>query len=459
MKNSFILIITLLFLLSAQAQQPQQNRYDSQNGRSIKYVLDSSWFYLGNTFGQAWFNNQRYRVTARDDYGNLVSALTMAYDTIQQQWYNQKQQEVTYYDSATRRFFMSQVWDEKAGEWVMADSIHYNTSGAPLISWYKEWSRAIHRFRRGKRVEYQYNVLGKITQQDIQIFDTLTGNWAADQVQIYTYNALDQLSELLTKTWDTLGYWRDSLHTDYTYNADGDLMLEIRKLRTGNVFANDLRTRYNYLQPGVLREKFVATWNNTNQSWKDISHFIYQYDQNDRVSQVLEKYWDDYEQGWIDKTRTTYTYTAQGQRDEVLQEFYDPINQYWFNTSRYNYGYDGHGNRTSYVYRFWDEQASTWLDIYKEESGYSLFKPDAIAETAGSGWRILPNPVSDILHILNPGRISAGGTLLDLNGKIIRRFHVSAGENALDVSKVKSGTYFLLIDDQGKLFSRKVVVE
>ncbi len=185
---------------------------------------------------------------------------------------------------------------------------------------------------------------------------------------------------------------------------------------------------------------------------------MYSYDDDQHLTEVLEKYWDDYENRWIEKNKTNYTYTTAGKREEVVQQFYDPINQYWFFTSKYNYTYDENGNRLAYIYRFWDEQSAQWLDIYKEENFWSLFEPFGVEEYA-FGARIFPNPASEVVQIELPEPGLYTCSILSLDGKIIIREVLHSGNHSLDISALKPGTYVIALKTGGKFFSTKLIIK
>ena len=230
--TTFFIILLIPVLTIAQLVKPAEGE---------KYVTDSTWFYLGDTFGEEWFNFERYRVTERDDYGNYQKASTMAYDTVNFEWFEKKRYEATYSDSVTRSGWYSYIWDDKGNNWKMADSVYYSDVGAPLISWYKVWDPFKFRFYRGSRVEYAYLQNNLLEGKDVQRFDTLTGGWMPDVQQHYSYNAQQQVVEFLVKAYDIAGFWRDSAQTVYTYDGNQDLTEEIRTLWTGTLWTHHLQ--------------------------------------------------------------------------------------------------------------------------------------------------------------------------------------------------------------------------
>nr|NQU91488.1 hypothetical protein [Bacteroidota bacterium] len=129
----FIFCLIAWMGLYSQGHHPEREFNKSVDG---KYLVDSTYIYLGNTFGQYWFNYLRYKVTERDQYGNFKKASDFEYDTINAVWYEKMRYEAQHYDSSTRRLWLGHTWDSKAGNWKMSDSIYSNPNGSIEISWY-----------------------------------------------------------------------------------------------------------------------------------------------------------------------------------------------------------------------------------------------------------------------------------------------------------------------------------
>lgn len=69
---------------------------------------------------------------------------------------------------------------------------------------------------------------------------------------------------------------------------------------------------------------------------------------------------------------------------------------------------------------------------------------------------ISPNPASTMLHIsLDDNTLNQNGKLLDNQGKVLKNFNLTSGENHIDIHDLDSGVYFVKIDTQ----SIKIVKE
>lgn len=442
--------------LAGYGSKSHENQLPEQ--RNGKWVVDSTWFFLGNTFGQYWFNNEQYRVTGRDQYGNFKNSLTKQYDTITLAWTDKSRNAADYYDSVNFWKWIAEIWDANGDKWVMSDSIFYNESGSPVISWYKIWSPVKFRFSGGKRVDYDYSETGHLLQENIQLFDTLGGNWKNGQIATYIYNSEGLMEQKLLKTWDVSGFWRDSLRVSYLYNNDKMLAQAVHEIvNQAQQWENWWKLEYNYNTNGKIREEYQFGWNSV--AWENKNYTVYSYEDS-LLFQTLRMIWDENELVWINKSRTSYTYNSSGQRTEVLGEYYDQFGMTWFRSYTYSYSYDENGNRTEYIYRIWDEPNGEWINFYKENSYWSEFELFAIGENQRLKTLIFPNPASEELNIQMDETVKSGViSITGLDGKTNLKRPFIGSFVQISTGDLPAGIYMIVIETGHGRSSQMVIIE
>ena len=458
-KKYFIFIVFLLCLsgMSAQNHQSIRELYRSDDGQ---YLVDSTYIYLGNTFGNYWFNYLRNRVTERDEYGNFISASDWEYDTIALHWFEQKRYQAQYYDDKTQRLWLAHFWDEKAENWKLSDSIFSNPDGTVSVSWYLVWNPVISRFFRGKRYQNEYLENGNLLKENISRFDTLTGGWKPDVINLFEYDEGDLLTRKMIRKWCDES-WTDSLQITFSYTDSNLIAMEEYQLMTGSgIWENWQRWIYSYNGTGQLREKYYSLYYADQKSWKDTRFFRYSYDTLQRLDQLLEKYWDDYENDWIDRHVTQYLFNSQGLRSEIKKQFWDPINSYWFHTDNYLYEYDEYANLIEYLHRYWDTEAGVWVNNFKENRYWSFYESQSIAEQEMTLVDVFPVPADDYLQLRFVKPVKQGTVYLHtIDGKLIRSFSLKNSEIRLDISSVSPGNYVLSIWVDGVFSAQKIIIQ
>lgn len=424
--------------------------------RDGRWVIDSTWYYLGSTFGQYWFNNEQYRVNQRDQYGNMIHSLTKQYDTIALSWNDKSRSSAVYQDSITLEKRISEIWDAKADTWKMSDSVFYNSKALPAVSWYKTWNPEKSRFSGGKRIVYDYDENENMILENIWFFDTLSGNWANGQIITSVYNSENLLIQELLQTWDTAGFWRDSVRFAFTYNDNKNLIQEIQEIKNQNQqWENWSKWEGNYNTNGLIREEYRYGWESG--IWKKKTFALFSYN-GLLLTQILRKVWDDYGMNWIDKNRTTYTYNEIGLTAEVLGEYYDQYANIWYKSYTYSYLYDGLGHRTEYIYRIWDELNGQWLNYFKSFNYWSELASFAVNEINIPEISIFPNPSTGEINLRFPGNINSGTVyLLSQDGQLVLN-HSFSGDFVKISSALTPGSYVLTVKTEKGIKSRKIII-
>jgi hypothetical protein len=427
-----------------------------------KFIVDSTYYYFANLFGQTWLNTGRYKVTQRDKYGNFETATNWLYDTIQLNWFAGNTYEASYFDSVHTSKWIANVWDLKVEVWRMSDSISYRPDGSPAISWYKVWNPESWKFLRGKRVTYFYLGNGNTEKEYTQVLDTLTRLWENSRQDFYAYNTHDLLQEDLIKTWDTLNLvWSNSELIKYTYDENDLLTEQINQEWAAGSLAwqNSFKADFFYDATGRPYERFVYEWIDATGVWRNMDHTINKYNESSLLSEVLTQYWDESENAWIDNVKINYEYDTQGNKTSVVYQYWDLFG-YWFNLSMYTYTYDGNGNRTDYLYRSWDFINNIWEDFYKEASFWSEFIPFSVNDFDAAMVKVFPNPANDFVNIIFKTEVkNAFCYLFSEDGKLLKTQHISGNTNSINTSGFLPGIYILKIETDERDFSQKIILK
>ena len=445
------------FGFSTQCPGPSDNLKNG-NQRDGKFIIDSTWFYLADTFGQSWFNNERYKVTERDAWGNFLNATTFQFDTITNLWFANQTYEATYSDSVTTSFWSAHVWDSHAVKWRMSDSISYNPEGVPTISWYKAWDPFKYRFSRGQRVVYSYQS-DDLETRYVQKFDTLTGNWKHDKKYAYSYNVDGLLENELIMEWDDASSsYKEYLFIGYSYNDDQLIESEITQLwGQGNQWEDSLKIEYGYYEGNnKLKQKSRLLWDGY-VGWEDFNRILYSYDENLRTEEALTQMWDDFGNEWFNSSIILYEYNSQGLRSEVLYRFWDTYG-YWIDLSKYLYSYDDDGNRTEFLYKTWDYENNEWLNFYKDINYWSEFVPIGLNEISNVGVQLYPNPTNGRINLAFDKNIKNGlATVFSMDGKLLLNKKIQGNEPHFNLGALPQGKYILTINIKGEIFSQIVI--
>jgi hypothetical protein len=467
-KTMKYLAVLFLWILSPSALPAQTDAYESvfrphaefKDQRNGKYVLDSSYYFNWNPNTEIWDNFEKYRITSRNSYGNILQASLSGIDPQTNEWIEKKRYEGVYYDSVTLQEWTAEIWDAKAGNWKMSDSIFYTIYGKPEKSWIKFWDETKFRFSAGKKVNYQYNDNQQIESEAVERFDTLSGSWKNDHIVSYTYDENSLLYQKHFEVWQNDGTTQDSLLITNNYNEQLLLSQAIFETWTTNKSWQPFKKEeFLYNQNQDVTEKVEYAWSGRINDWEERFFWRYSYDDQNLLTQVLLQYWEDFYYDWLFQSRTTYNYNQQGFQEQILRESYDPINLYWYNVSSSRYSYDEHGNRLEFIYRIWDDEAGIWLDFYKTENWWSYFEPASIFHPEKISLMVFPNPSSGAVKISISEPFTQGfATIFNCGGMAVKSIALYNQSTLLDLSSLPNGTYIIRLDIDGEIVSIKVIV-
>lgn len=461
----YVLLFTLVFSFSSYTFTQVNPEFSSpeywQNPNTIQghYVTDSTWYSLGNTFGQNWFKNRIYRVNQRNNAGNVQLAYDHEYDTIGFYWYKQRRYEALFINDTIRKLWLSSVFDQSSGNWLLSDSIHFNVSGSPTRSWYKVWDPLEHKFTGGQLTDFIYDDQGFPYLTYNKYYDTISSNWQKDFYEVVQRNQshLDSLRQI--SVWNAAsGDWRDSLRINYSYDQKLMPQEEIHQLWQANNWENYKKWEFVFVD-NLIEEAYEYTWDAFSGSWEYKNFSDYDYYPNLNLERITVYLWDGIE--WLNKTRKSYIYNAQQQPKEILNEYWSFGYNQWSKSSLNTYDYDSNGNRNYFAFFIWDEYNIRWINFYKEENFWSLFEPESIVEWGKIDFDIYPNPVSEKVQIVLSEKdgFSKSNQLLiySSDGRLILSKSLSGISESVSLTNFPSGHYHFILKTENGIGSRVVI--
>lgn len=102
----------------------------------------------------------------------------------------------------------------------------------------------------------------------------------------------------------------------------------------------------------------------------------------------------------------------------------------------------------AYAVDLYDNISDPFCFIYNADSTETLIGESIPLISAHKVYSVYPNPVSDFLNLKAPGACQFSLRITDLNGQIIVREEINGNFRQLNLSSLKSGVYFLIIQSK-----------
>jgi hypothetical protein len=440
----YLYLLIFLFLLFAYGLHAQSDPPPTRDNSANKYITDSTFFWMGNAFGQSWFKHKIFRPETINNFGDLLTAYDYEYDTLGLYWYKQRFYEGRYFQDGLRKRWLTFVFDQSEDNWRMADSLAFNQAGQPVTGWFKIWNPMEHQFVDGRRSTYFYDDNDRLHIQYSQHFDTTIQNWQRRNYRVIHYNLSNADSLWLLYSWNKVQQqWNDSARVAYFYNDEQLIDVEITQLFSNGDWVNSRFVDYSYNpsgQPDVVIEK---QWNADLGDWIDQNKTVYNYTSAQLTETKTDFLWDGSQ--WLNKTRISYQYNADNLIQEILNEYWSFGFEEWAKASLSNYFYDENLNRSQFSFYIWNTMSETWQNFYREDNFWSLFEANSINPPSRDLITFYPNPATNaVKYSLSATNQPPGPVrffIYDATGNLVKNIVAADISGTIDIADLKPGIY------------------
>ncbi len=178
----------------------------------------------------------------------------------------------------------------------------------------------------------------------------------------YTYDSNGKMTTYLTEVRDGTE-WVNFILRNYTYNQNGNITSFLREDWDGNQWGNQYRETYTYDSNNNLILYLVEIWSES--QWENLFRKTYTYDDRGNKILKLKEVWDDTK--WVNSMQKTFTYSSNGNISSELYEHWDGAN--WINLMKYTYTYDRNMHLISLLREEWNE--TQWVNYFKRTYTYN----------------------------------------------------------------------------------------
>lgn len=424
-----VLNIFCILLLTASAySQHQLPPLEDRSVKSIDSILPYSMEY------SRWdMDSNKWDILNRYDYlYNMNSDLT---DQYEYRWYEggwepQRWVNHVYLDSALTET-SAQLWDFYYEEWYGEKRYTYSYYNGKISQRFIElWDDFHNEWDNDSMFTYSYNANMQLTESIESFYYNAFSSWVNIWRNAYIYSTDSTIQEKMVYDWDRDQLqWMEHWKVSYTYNIDGNCDSELWMIQpdTAEIWIDDWFVEYTYDQMGNLTEVTVSEWFPGFDIWVGYSRVRYTYDTAGRLIST-NTYWFDHDQMlWINELQTSKTYTTDGYHLYTIVKVWS--NNTWNSHEFFKFFYS----------------PSSDISELDDELTFEVF----------------PNPTKDELHISFP-RLSKVERIyiFDNLGKAYHDLIVSNNDQheIINLASLPRGVYFVIIESNGGLYSRKVVL-
>jgi len=370
---------------------------------------------------------------------------------------NYVDKEIYFRDSNERDTLIAQyMWNSGTSEWDISTKNQLthdsrgNITSSTIAAVYGGFSIGTSKYVAS------YDANNNQTEYITYTWNFITSSWVASTKTESTYtNGKEMLDR--DYTWvSATSSWKLNGKTDYSYDGNGYLILVINSTlnNSTNLLDNDEKFVFSNDAAGRDTLSTEYKWNSSTTSWDLKGKMVMTFGTNEVPTSIVSYQWNSSTSLWEGVFKAVYSFDASANLTSFIIYMWDENSPTWVGYVKSDYLYNTNGNKTVDTSYTWSSNA--WVKQSVSNYYYSPSKFTGLNVIGGdSGLTIYPNPVIDFLHINNLAK-HATGSIVSIDGRIVFN-NRQLVEDAIDVTKLKTGIYFLFINTGEGKYTYKFV--
>ncbi|WP_335976451.1 T9SS type A sorting domain-containing protein [Gaetbulibacter jejuensis] len=333
-------------------------------------------------------------------------------------------------------------------------------------------------------IEYTFNENCMPTLVESQVLDFGSGLFVDSSRLTITYNGNNEPLENINELWNVeSNSWENELRTTYIYNSENLTTTQNYEWQNEAwVLVEVIIEEYD--TQAMTYEVIYQDYVSATDTYVNTGRNVIQYNNFERIDNILYYDWDIVEDDWVHRSRQTYVYdTSQLATQSTLEDW---EGEQWVNDVLEVFTYDANHFLIEILKSDWNTASSSyetnsrelitndeegnpiemitqsylfgsWVNSTRDRRTY----PDCLTlsdeEVAFEEINIYPIPATDELTIENTTQQDFALQLFDINGKLIKAEQLLNYRNNLDVSSLNSGVYILKLSNQSGVYTKRII--
>ena len=268
--------------------------------------------------------------------------------------------------------YTTQDWDTIPIARIISyyDDVH-NLVQYLILSWHND----THNWIDSLQFFYTYNASNQVInliQQSWQMDAYGNFSWMNVDNSTTEYNKLGQESIFNYQYWDNYNnIWVDSWKHDLTYDSNGNNTLILESYWDGSQWIPGINFINEYDAYSHITSNPIQIWDYNVNDWTNGFQYLYKYDTLGNNTSMLLQSWNFDEGTWDNCLLKTLTYNKSNKIDNYLFQYWDPFSFAWYETQRGIYKYDTLGNNTCILGQDYNPYTNTWDESWQNSYTYN----------------------------------------------------------------------------------------
>ena len=230
------------------------------------------------------------------------------------------------------------------------------------------WDVSSNQWINSYKTEYTYDVNGNLTVEINYDWDSNTSQWIDPFKSESTFDANQNLITEILYDWNsTTNQWENSYKTVYTYDTNQNLLTRLSYQWDSNInqWIISYKSEYTYDANGNQTTKINYNWNTSTSQWIINSKNEYTYDTNGNQITNIDYSWNSTTSQWENSNKREYTYDINDNKTLEIGYYWNFGTNQWINSFKSEFIYDANGNLTTEIDNDWDSSTNQWINSYK----------------------------------------------------------------------------------------------
>jgi hypothetical protein len=296
---------------------------------------------------------------------------------------------------------------------------------------------------------YSYNEDNRLASELWMYKPIYEDDWVSQRLNNYTYEN-EKLMEITYNFPITDYSWRPYMKSQYNYE-NGILNYRLDSYSSEE---DDWRYTYKYKYEYYTDQLVLIEMNYAIDEWRNIRKHTFDLDENGNILADLEEHWNSHDSIWdtllLDKKE--YQYDYYGNKVSFLHR-----SAYieWFNVAKEDYHFEN-GYLVGGIQYYWDWNEEEWYERVKcnIKSAPGILSTNQLS--LANQVSLYPNPALEDFRVSVPNGVSLSSIMLyDVGGKTIKQFEFLP--NIIDISELDKGIYFVTINLENEIVTKKII--
>ncbi len=372
--------------------------------------------------------------------GNMSEYVLFLWDAESKKWNEDGKEESFYTTNNNLAEVVCYHWDQ---QWVLTHKHKYTYNENGDLVEYIAIDYHVVLVAREVKEKWKYNENGNIIEHITYSWNMDINNWMESVRQVFDYNTNSKRSLYLLFYWNSGSKkWEEAGKEELIYNSNDDLE-EVISFSWDHQWVMTNNYRYTYDAISNLIEYSVYFWDSYSSVWIANSKEEYTNDVNGNISLSILYDWDKEENAWtISAGSSSDCFMC---RPKIVE-------------GKKEYAYNDNGDLIQYLSYYWDTDNNHWVYANRTAYYYSLTEISSAYSLAYESLVIYPNPTKEFISFESIEPYPAMVELYDIRGRLILRNNL-AGKQKLDIQQLKTGMYLYHVNQNGKVYSGKLIKE